>query len=40
MSKGMRFADVFKQDAAVQIFERGSAVSELADRLEISTKSL
>lgn len=40
MSKGMRFADEFKQDAVAQVLERGYAVSEGAERLGISTKSL
>jgi transposase len=40
MSKGMRFTDEFKWDAVMQVVERGYAVSEVADRLGISTKSL
>lgn len=40
MSKGIRFIDQFKQDAVAQVVERGSAVSEVANRLGISTKSL
>ncbi len=40
MSKGMRFTDEFKRDAVMQVVERGYAVSEVADRLGISTKSL
>jgi transposase len=40
MSKGIRFTDEFKQDAVAQIVERGYAVSEVAERLGISTKSL
>ena len=40
MSKGIRFTDEFKQDAVAQVVERGYAVSEVADRLGISTKSL
>lgn len=40
MSKGMRFTDEFKQDAVTQVVERGYAVSEVAERLGISTKSL
>ncbi len=40
MSKGMRFTDEFKQDAVAQVVERGYAVSEVAERLGISTKSL
>ena len=40
MSKGIRYTDEFKQDAVAQIVERGYAVSEVAERLGISTKSL
>jgi transposase len=40
MSKGIRFTDEFKQDAAAQVVERRYAVSEVAERLRISTKSL
>jgi transposase len=40
MSKGIRFADEFKQDAVAQVVERGCPVSEVAERLGISTKSL
>lgn len=40
MNKGIRFTDEFKQDAVAQIVERGYAVSEVAERLGISTKSL
>jgi len=40
MSKGMRFADEFKQDAVEQVVERDYAVSEVAERLGISTKFL
>jgi transposase len=36
----MRFTDEFKRDAVVQVVERGYAVSEVAERLGISTKSL
>jgi transposase-like protein len=39
MSKGIRFSDEFKQDAVAQVVERRCAVSEVAARLEISTKS-
>ncbi|WVX48807.1 hypothetical protein ROLI_018890 [Roseobacter fucihabitans] len=39
MSKGIRFTDRFKQDAVAQVVERGYAVSEVAERLGISTKS-
>jgi len=40
MNKEIRFADEFKQDAVAQVVERGYAVSEVAKRLGISTKSL
>ena len=40
MSKGIRFTDKFKHDAVVQVVERGYAVSQVAERLGISTKSL
>ena len=40
MNKGILFTDEFKQDAVEQVVERGYAVSEVADRLGISTKSL
>jgi transposase len=40
MNKGIRFTDEFKRDAMAQIVERGYAVSEVAERLGISTKSL
>lgn len=40
MSKGIRFTDEFKPDAVAQVVERGYAVSEVAERLGISTKSL
>lgn len=40
MNKGIRFTDEFKQDAVAQVVERGYAVSEAAERLGISTKSL
>ncbi len=40
MSKGIRFTDEFKQDAVAQVVERGYAVSEVAERLGVSTKSL
>ena len=39
MAKGIRFTDEFKQDAVAQVVERGYAVSEVAQRLGISTKS-
>lgn len=40
MNKGIQFADEFKQEAVAQVVERGYAVSEVAERLGISTKSL
>ena len=40
MNKRIRFTDEFKQDAVAQVVERGYAVSEVAERLGISTKSL
>lgn len=40
MNKGIRFTDELKQDAVAQVVERGYAVSEVAERLGISTKSL
>ena len=40
MNKGIRFTDEFKQDAVAQIVERGYSVSEVAEWLGISTKSL
>ncbi|PTX73693.1 transposase [Sulfitobacter mediterraneus] len=40
MSIGFRFTDEYKQDAVAQVVERGFAVSDVAERLEISTKSL
>jgi transposase len=40
MNKGIRFTDGVKQDAVAQVVERGYAVSEVAERLGVSTKSL
>ena len=40
INKRTRFTDEFKRDAVVRIFERGYAVSDIAERLGISTKSL
>jgi transposase len=40
VGKQDRFTDAFKQEAVAQVVERGHAVSEVADRLGISTKSL
>jgi transposase len=40
MGEQDRFTDEFKRDAVAQVVERGHAVSEVAERLGISTKSL
>ena len=40
MSKIMRFTDEFKLNAVTQVIERGYVVSEVAEWLRISTKSL
>ena len=40
MTKGIRFTDEFNRDAVAQVVQRGSVVSEVAERLGISTKSL
>lgn len=40
MNKGIRFTDEFKPDAVAQVVERAYAVSEVAEQLGISTKSL
>ena len=40
MSEGIRYTDEFKQYAEAQVVEHGYAVSEIAERLGISTKSL
>lgn len=40
MNKGIRFPEEFKQDAVAQVVGRGYVVSEVAERLGISTKSL
>jgi len=40
MSTATWFTDEFKRDAVTQVVERGYAVREVAERLEISTKSL
>lgn len=40
MNKGLRFTNEFKQDAVAQVVERGYPVSEVAERLGISTESL
>lgn len=40
MRKQDRFTDEFKQDAVAQVVDLGHAVSEVAERLGDSTKSL
>ena len=40
MNKGIRFTDEFERDALAQVGERGDAVSEVAERLGMITKSL
>ena len=40
MSSQKRFTDEFKRDAVAQVVDRGYAVSEVAERLGVSTKSL
>jgi transposase len=40
MTGRIRFNDEFKRDAVSQVVDRGYSVSEVADRLGISTKSL
>jgi len=40
MNKSIRFTYEFEQDAVAQVVERGYAVSEVAEWLGISTKSL
>ncbi len=40
MSGQNRFTDEFKRDAVAQVVERGYSVSEVAERLGVSTKSL
>ena len=40
MNKEIRFTDEFKQNAVSQVVERGYAVSEVAERLGVSTKFL
>jgi transposase len=37
---GIRFTDEFKRDAVAQVVDRGYSVSEVSERLGISTKSL
>ena len=40
MSKGKRYTREFKEAAVKQITERGYSVAEVAERLDISTKTL
>jgi transposase len=40
MSSQNRFTDEFKRDAVAQVVDRGYAVSDVAERLGMSTKSL
>jgi transposase len=40
MGKGIRYTDEFKQEAANQVVVHGYPVSEVSQRLGISTKSL
>ena len=40
MGKQDRFTDEFRQDAVAQVVERGHPVSDVAERLVISTKPL
>ncbi|MEH6817846.1 MAG: transposase [Pseudoalteromonas distincta] len=40
MSKGKRYTQEFKEAAVKQITERGYSVAEVAERLDISTKTL
>jgi transposase len=40
MSKGKRFTQEFKEAAVKQVTERGYSVAEVAERLDISTKTL
>lgn len=40
MNKGIRFTDAFKPDAVAQVVESVYSVSEVAERLGISTKPL
>jgi transposase len=37
---GAEFTDEFKRDAVVQVEDRGFPVSEVAERLGVSTKSI
>lgn len=40
MSRQIRFSDEFKKDAVSQVVDRGYSVSDVADRLGVSTKSI
>lgn len=40
LSKGKRYTQEFKEAAVKQITERGYSVVEVAERLDISTKTL
>jgi transposase len=40
MSKQIGISDRFKQNSVLQVVERGYGISEVAERLGISTKSL
>ena len=40
MNKGIRYTESFKQEAVNQIIKHGYPVSEVSDRLGVSTKSL
>jgi transposase len=40
MSKGKRYTEEFRREAVKQVVERGYSVSEVAQRLGISTKIL
>ena len=40
MSSQNRFTDEFKRDAVAQVVDHGYAVSEVAERLGVSTRSL
>ena len=40
MSSQNRFTDEFKRDSVAQVVDRGYAVSEVAERLGVSTRSL
>ena len=40
MSAQNRFSDEFKKDAVSQVVDRSYPVAEVAERLEVSTKSI